>query len=199
VTDPGQTPTGTFDSPTGPRIAAGIAGAAAAVGSALVSFGVSLVAVTAVCIGWLIARKRGRPFTRGVSWLVGVGAIAALILSVLGAYATRLPSTMYRDLGRSLDSAQAVPPPAMPEWLRRVTPPNAQQQTPLTDALIKSRAFTIWTGVMGVTLMVGLIAAYAGTLGWGASLLLLYAATGHWLPRATPPGPPEKEHVRPPA
>ena len=158
-------------------------------GSALVSFGVSLVAITAVCIGWLIARKRGRPFTRGVSWLVGVGAIAALILSVLAAYATRLPSTMYRDFGRSLDSAQAAPPPAMPEWLRRVTPPNAQQQTPLTNAVIKSRAFTIWTGVMGVSLVVGLIATYAGTLGWGASLLLLYAATGRWLPGATPPGP----------
>lgn len=197
MTDPSQTPTATLDSPAGPRIVAGIGGAAAAVGSALVSFGVSLVAVTAVCIGWLIARKRGRPFTRGVSWLVGVGAIAALILIVVGAYATQLPSTVYRDVGRSLDSAQAAPPPAMPEWLRRVTPPNAQQQTPLTNAVIKSRAFTIWTGVMGVSLVVGLIAAYAGTLGWGASLLLLYAATGRWLPRATRPGPPEKEHIRP--
>ena len=65
------------------------------------------------------------------------------------------------------------------------------------DALIKSRAFTIWTGVMGVSLVVGLVAIYAGTLGWGASLLLLYAATGRWLPRATPPGPREKEHARP--
>ena len=189
---------GTFDSPTGgPRIVAGIAGAAAAVGSAFVTFGVSLLAITAVCTGWLIARKRGRPFTRGVSWLVGVGAVAALILIVMGAYATQLPSTVYRDVGRTLDSAQAAPPPALPEWMRRVTPPNAQQQTPLTNALIKSRAFTIWTGVMGVSLMVGLIAAYAGTLGWGASLLLLYAATGRWLPRAPPPGPPEKAHVRP--
>ena len=197
MTDPSHTPTATFDSPTGPRIVAGIAGAALAVGSAFVSFGVSFVAITVVCIGWLIARKRGRPFTRGVSWLVGVGAVAALVLIVVGAYATQLPSTVYRDVGRTLDSAQAAPPPAVPEWLRRVTPPNAQQQTAVTNALIKSRAFTIWTGVMGVSLVVGLVAIYAGTLGWGASLLLLYAATGRWLPRATPPGPREKEHARP--
>ena len=179
------------------RIAAGIAGAAAAVASAFVSFGVSLIAIIVVCVGWIIARKRGRPFTRGVSWLVGVGGVAALILVVVGAYATQFPSTVYRDAGRTLNSAQAAPPPAMPEWLRRVTPPTAQQQTPLTNALIKSRAFTIWTGVMAVSLIVGLIAAYAGTLGWGASLLLLYAVTGRWLPRAMPPGPPEKEHARP--
>ena len=197
MTDPSHTPTATFDSPTGPRIVAGIAGAALAVGSAFVSFGVSFVAIAVVCIGWLIARKRGQPFTRGVSWLVGVGAVAALILIVFGAYATKLPSTVYRDVGRTLDSAQAAPPPAVPEWLRRVTPPNAQQQTAVTNALIKSRAFTIWTGVMGVSLVVGLVAAYAGTLGWGASLLLLYAATGRWLPRATRPGPPGKEHIRP--
>jgi hypothetical protein len=168
---------------SGARIAGGVAGIGAAVASAFVSFGVSLVAVLAVLIGWLIARRRGRPFTRGASWLVGVSAVGAVILIVFGALATQLPANMYGEMRRMLDSAQAAPPPPPPEWLRKITPPNAQQQTPITNSLIKSRAFTIWTGVMGVTFTVALLAAYAGTLGWSASLLLLYGATGQWLPR----------------
>jgi hypothetical protein len=175
--------------PTGPRIAAGLAGVAAAVASVLLSFGVSLIAVAAVLIGWLVARRRARPFTRRVSWLVGVSAVGLAMLIVFGAFAMQLPSDTFRELGRSLDSAQAAPPPPPPEWLRKITPPSTQKQSPIASSLVKSRAFTIWTGVMGVTFTIALLAAYAGTLGWGASLLLLYGATGTWLPRAAPAAP----------
>lgn len=176
-------------SPAGARIAAAAGGVVLAVASAFVSFGGSLIAILAVVIGWLAARRRGRPFTRGRSWLVGVGAVGAVVLVAMGAYAAQLPRNSYSAFRRALDSTQtAAPAPAPPEWLRRITPPGAQQQAPLTDALVKSHAFTIWAVVMGVGFTVALVAAYAGTLGWAASMLILYGATGRWLPRATPSG-----------
>ena len=172
-------------SPSNLKRLATVGGVVAAVAGAFISFGASLVAVVAVVVGWVVARRRGRAFTRGVSWLVGVGAVAVAVLVVVAAVASQMPGSSFRDFTRAVDSAQAAPPPAPPEWLRKITPPNAQQQTPLTNSIIKSRAFTIWTGVMGVSFTVALAAAYAGTLGWGASLLLLYGMAGSWLPRGS--------------
>lgn len=171
---------------TGPRVTAAVAGVAAAVATAFISYGASLVAVVAVCIAWNIARRRGKPFTRGVSWLFGVGSVALGLVIVLGTFATQVPKESFSSFGKALDSVQTAPPPQPPEWLKKITPPNAQQPTPITNSLIRSRAFTIWTGVMGVSFAIALASAYAGTLGWGASILLLYGATGTWLPRARP-------------
>ena len=172
-------------SPANLRRLATIGGVVAAVAGAFISFGASLVAVLAVVVGWVLARRRGRPFTRGVSWLVGVGSVAVAVLVVVVAVASQMPGSSFRDFTRAVDSAQAAAPPAPPEWLRKITPPNAPQQTPLTNSIIKSRAFTIWTGVMGVSFTVALAAAYADTLGWGASLLLVYGMSGSWLPRGS--------------
>jgi hypothetical protein len=170
----------------GSRVTAAVAGVAAAVATAFISYGASLVAVVAVCTAWLIARRRGKPFTRGISWLFGVGSVALGLVIVLGAFATQVPKASFSAFGKALDSVQASPPPQPPEWLKKITPPNAQQPAPITNSLIRSRAFTIWTGVMGVSFTIALASAYAGTLGWGASMLLLYGATGAWLPRAKP-------------
>lgn len=188
VTEPGVPAAMPMPAPAARRAGAAIAGVAVAIGSAFMSFGGSLIAVLAIGIAWLIARRRGRPFTRGVSWLVGVGAVGAALLVAFGTVATRLPASAFSDFRRAMDSTRAAPPPPPPEWLRRITPPNAQQQAPLTNAFVKSRAFTVWAAAMGVTFVVGLLAAYAGSLGWGASILLLYAATGRWLPKAAPSG-----------
>ncbi|HUQ81163.1 MAG TPA: hypothetical protein VM076_08500 [Gemmatimonadaceae bacterium] len=160
-----------------------IGGVVAAVAGAFISFGASLVAVLAVVVGWFVARRRGQPLTRGVSWLVAAGSVAVALLMVVAVVASQMPRGSFRNFSRALDSAQTAPPPTPPEWLKKITPPNAQQQTPITNSIIRSRAFTIWTGVMGVSFAVALAAAYAGTLGWGAGLLLLYGMSGSWLPR----------------
>jgi hypothetical protein len=169
---------------------AGLAGIVFAIASVFITFGVSLVAMLAIGIAWAVARRRKRPLTRGVSWLVGSGTIGVITLMVAAIAMTRIPKSAFTELGRSIDSTAAAPPPPMPEWVRRVTPPAAQQQSPFTDSLVRSRAFTIWTMAMGGVMLVGLLAAYAGTLGWVAAMLGIYGATGNWLPRAEPVGPP---------
>jgi hypothetical protein len=199
--------------PSAARAAAMLAGIAVAIASVFVTLGVSLIAMLAIWIAWAVARRRSRPLTRGVSWLVGVGTIGALLLSALGVAMTQAPTNIFADYQRLMDSTAKMPPPPPPEWLRKITPPNAQQSSPLVDSFARSRAFTTWTLVMGIVLLAGILASYAGTLGWSASMLVAYGATGAWLPRATPDpslmtappisprvprpdGEPKSEHVR---
>ena len=169
--------------------AAGFAGVVFAIGSVLITFGVSLVAMLAIGIAWAVARRRKRPLTRGVSWLVGVGTVGTIILIVAAISMTRIPKRAFTELGRTIDSTAAAPPPPTPEWVRRVAP-QAQHPNPITDSIVRSRAFTIWAMVMGGLFVVGLLAAYAGSLGWVAAMLGVYAATGDWFPRSEPVGPP---------
>jgi hypothetical protein len=169
----------------GPRIAAGIGGVVVAIGAAVASAGGALIAMAAIAITWAIARRRGRPFTRGVSWLVGVGSVGAVLLIGAGVLATRLPPGTFSAVRRSMDSAAVAPPPPPPEWLRRITPPTPPQNPQLQQSLMRSAAFTAWAGTMTAVFTAGILAAYAGTLGWVASLLLLFAATGRWIPRAS--------------
>ena len=170
------------------RVAA-LAGVVLAIASLFLTFGASLVAMLAIGIAWAVARRRKRPLTRGVSWFVGAGTIGLVLLVAVAVAMTRIPRSAFTQLGRTIDSTAAAPPPPTPEWVRRITPP-AQQQSPITNSLVRSRAFTIWMMVMGGVLMVGLVAAYAGTLGWVAAMLGVYAITGDWLPTAEPIGPP---------
>lgn len=161
-----------------------VAGIALAVASVFISFGASIVAMVAIWITWGIARRRGRPLTRGVAWVVGAGSVGAVVLSVFAVFvATQVPRSQLTNLKRSMDSAATAPQKPPPEWLRKITPPNAQQQSPLVNSVVRSSAFTIWTMVMGLTFFAGLLGAYAGTLGWLASMLLAYGATGSWFAR----------------
>jgi len=179
-----------FDSdPIFPRIAAGIGGIIIAIGAVIVTFGGALIALIAIGIAFAIARRRKRPLTRGKGWLVGAGTLAALLLVAVGASIASTPKKTFTELQRTMDSTAAAPPPAMPEWLRRMTPP-VQQRSPIADSLVRSRAFTAWTLAMGMALVISMLASYAGSLGWAVAMLGIYAITGRWLPRAEPVGPP---------
>ena len=163
-----------------------IAGIALAVASVFISFGASIVAMVAIWIAWVVARRRGRALTRGVSWIVGVAAVGASLLSLFAVFlATQVPRRDLTNFKQAMDSAAAAPQKPLPEWLRKITPPNAQQQSPLMESVVRSSAFTIWTMVMGVTFFAGLLGAYAGTLGWMASMLFVYGVTGAWFARGT--------------
>lgn len=169
---------------------AALAGIVFAIGSVFITFGGSLVAMLAIGVAWAIARRRGRPLTRGAGWLVGALTVGTLILAGAAVAMTRVPQATFADFGRAMDSTATAPPPAPPEWLRKITPPNAQRPSPTAEAFVRSRAFTIWTAVMGLVLAAGLLAAYAGSLGWMAAMLVCYGITGDWLPRSEPIGPP---------
>ena len=164
------------------KVGAVIAGTALAVVSVFITFGASIIAMAAIWIGWAVARRRSRPLTRGISWVVGVGAVGAVVLSVFAFFlATRVPRSELTNLKRAVDSAAAAPQQPPPEWLRKITPPNAQQ--PVVHSVVRSSVFTLWMMVMGVTFFAALLGAYAGTLGWAASMLLAYGATGSWFAR----------------
>lgn len=167
-----------------------LAGIVFAIGSVFITFGGSLVATLAIGIAWAIARRKGRPLTRGAGWLVGSATVGTLILAGAAVAMTRVPKATFADFSRAMDSTAKAPPPPPPEWLRRITPPNAQRPSPVADAFVRSHAFTIWTAVMGIVLGAGLLAAYAGSLGWVAAMLICYGMTGDWLARAAPIGPP---------
>jgi hypothetical protein len=167
---------------------AAIAGICLAVASVPITFGASIVAMVAIWIAWAVARRRKQPLTRGVSWLWGAGAVGTLVIAVAAFGVTQMPKGAFREMKRAMDSASAGPQPPPPEWLRKITPPSAQRQSALTESMIRSSAFTTWTLVIGAGLLVALVSAYAGTLGWMSSMLLVYAATGAWLaPGATDP------------
>ena len=163
-----------------------IAAVALAVASVFISFGASIVAMVAIWIAWAVARRRGQSLTRGVAWVVGAGAVGAVLLGVFAIFlATQVPRSDLANFKRAMDSTAAAPQKPPPEWLRKITPPNAQQPSPIMDSVVKSSAFTIWTLVMGVLFFVGLLGAYAGTLGWVASMLMAYGVTGAWFARGT--------------
>ena len=169
---------------TNARRGAVIGGIALAVGSVFVTFGTSLVAMIGVWVAAVIGKRRHSPLTRGVSWIVAVGSVGVVALGafilVIG---TQVPRSELAKIKQAVDSASAAPQKPPPEWLRKITPPNAQRPSPMVDSVIKSSAFSIWTMVIGFTFLGAMVGLYAGTLGWIASMLLAYGATGDWFPR----------------
>ena len=172
-------------SSTGARVGTALAGILTTAVAALFSFGAAAIAVIGMGIGYVVMKRRGRRLTRGLSWVVAVGSVAAVALVVFAVFALRAEAGTLTTVKRAMDSAAAKPPPPPPEWFRRITPPNVQRQNELTDKLVRSKAFTAWTMVIGGVFGVGFLATIAGSMGWVGGFLLLHSATGSWLPRAT--------------
>ena len=170
---------------TGARIGTAIAGVLTTAVVALFSLGTAVIAVIAMGIGYVVMKRRGRRLTRGLSWVVAVGSVGAVVLVVFAVFALQAGAGTFTDVQRAMDSAAAKPPPPPPEWLKRITPPNVQRQNELTEKMVRSKAFTAWTMVIGGVFGVGFLSTIAGSMGWVGGFLLLHAATGSWLPRAT--------------
>lgn len=172
-------------SSNGARVGTAIVGILVTAVAALFSFGAAAIAVIGMGIGYVVMKRRGRRLTRGLSWVVAVGSVAAVALVVFAVFALQAEAGTFHDVKRAMDSASAKPPPPPPEWLKKITPPNVQRQNELTDKMIRSKAFTAWTMVVGGVFGVGFLASIAGSIGWVGGFLLLHSATGSWLPRAT--------------
>ena len=172
-------------SSTGARVGTAIAGVVTTAVAALFSLGAAAIAVVGMCIGYVVMKRKGRRLTRGLSWVVAVGSVAAVALVLFALFALQAEAGTFNGVKQAMDSAAAKPPPPPPEWLKKITPPNVQRQNELTDKMMRSKAFTVWTMVVGGVFGVGFLATIAGSMGWVGGFLLLHSATGTWLPRAT--------------
>ncbi len=165
------------------RIAAAIAGAITLFISSSFTVGTVLVAPLGVLAARALARRRQRPFTRGTAW-VGAFVISLVAVPVVfaGIFAMAPPGTV-AAVRAAMDSAQADQKPAeMPEWLKRMNPPAAQQQNAIAEKMMASTPFTVFIlTFVGVVLTV-IFGTIAGSIGWVASMLFGYAITGRWLP-----------------
>ena len=169
----------------GARAGSAVAGTLFTVAVGIVTLGAAVFAVVAMAIGYVVMKRRGRRLTRGVSWFVAVGGVAAALFLVFAGFAVQTKAGTFSNVRRAMDSAAALPPPPPPKWLERITPPNVQRQNQMTDKLIRSKQFTIWTMLMGGVFGVGFVSTVIGSVGWVGGFLLLHAATGSWIPRAT--------------
>jgi hypothetical protein len=153
--------------------------------AAVFSLGAAIIAVIGMGVGYVVMKRRGRRLTRGLSWVVAAGSVMAVALVVFAIFALQAEAGTFSGVRQAMDSAAAKPPPPPPAWLKRITPPNVQRQNEMTDKVIRSKAFTVWTMVVGGVFGVSFLAMIVGSVGWVGGFLLLHSATGSWLPRAT--------------
>jgi hypothetical protein len=111
-----------------------------------------------------------------------VSAATVAILFVAGAFASMLPTGSWHRISQAADSASVEaakqPPPA---WINRVAPGAADRSAMArynTPASLRT-FLTIW----GLAMAVGMVGGAIGTIGWLASMLLVFYASGHWLRR----------------
>jgi len=172
-------------SSTGARVGTAVAGVLTTAVAAVFSLGAAAIAVIGMSVVYIVMKRKGRRLTRGLSWVVAVGSVAVIALVVVAVFALQAEAGTFKGVKSAMDSAAAKPPPPPPEWLKKITPPNVQRQNEMTDKMMRSKAFTMWSLVVGGVFGVSVLATIAGSMGWVGGFLLLHAATGSWLPRAT--------------
>jgi hypothetical protein len=121
------------------------------------------------------ARRRGEDLTPGRSW---VAASIASSLAIAGAFAlvaVRSPDRTFERFRQVAAAREAAPSPKPPAWLARAFPETTQPPDPLTQRVLKSRAFTVYFGVMGVGMAMAVLGVLTGSLGWAGTTLLTNA------------------------
>ena len=157
----------------GVRLLSAVAGVLVLLVSALFTIGASLVAPFGILVSRIVARRRGRPITRRGAWLGAVVASSigfALALVVLIARSPTNPFQAALAPAAGSDTQSAAAPPS---WFTRVFP--QQRSSPFTEHVIKSRAFRIYFGIVGIALSCLIAGAVAGTAGWLGTSLCGYA------------------------
>jgi hypothetical protein len=103
-----------------------------------------------------------------MSWFAAIGGstiTSGILLAVALSYT-------HGDFFREIQSASDAPPP---EWLQRISPPNKT-----ADAVVRSRPFAVYIGLMTAAFMCLILGSFSGTVGWSSTALLGYAMTGRW-------------------
>ena len=181
------------------RIMAAVAGAVLLGVSALFSFGLAAAAPIGMLVAALVARRRGVGLTRGASWLGAVVAVIVTILLAGGVVAVKSPPGTFANFQHSYDSVSVEAGKRRPpEWIQRISPRAAQRRANATDSTAKlPRGALIWVYVVGGLFACGFLGSFAGSLGWGAGLLLAFAMLGRWLPGESVPTDQRQAHPDP--
>ena len=170
------------------RVAAALVGLAALLATSLVTAGGAFVGVVGMTVAYAIAKRRGRPLTRGASWIGAVAASGLAILVVAALTFSLLPPGTLTTIQRGYDSAmvanRTAPPPP---WLERIAPGSSTRaRSPLAAHPGLEKGINMWSAVMGGMLFWAISSVFVGTLGWACGVLLAFALAGRWLPRRTP-------------
>ncbi len=165
------------------RVVAGIGGTIALLGAALVTFGAVLLAPLGMWIADRVTRRRLGTLTLASSWfgaVVTVTVVLALVGVVAFARSPVINSPATRHIVDSVRTAERQKPP--PAWMERIAPGSTSRRNmAIEEKLNESPAFMNVMTVVGGLLLVEFIAVIVGTFGWGAGLLLAYAARGTWI------------------
>ena len=169
---------------TGKRILIGIGGVVLLALGAVITLGAELVGCAAIVVAWFVMRRRKRRLTRVKAWLVSVVATAIPLIVIFAASVIAAPKVPEDQQRKNIAAARARTRDSMPEWLKKLTP--AQQQTsPAADSiaqkLLENKGFMVWIVAMGALLGSAMVALFAGTIGWGATMILFRAVTDEWM------------------
>jgi hypothetical protein len=161
------------------RIAAFVAGLAILIGAAIVSIGAALCAPIGVWLFTRFQRSRGRRFDAFGSWMSAAGAVAIGLILVACVIATQVPPGTMSRIRQASDSASAQaakqPPPA---WLDRFVPGGAARYSASKQSAAYTNAATM---IFGFAILACVLGSIIGSLGWIASMLLMFSTSGRWL------------------
>ena len=171
------------------RILIGLGGVVLLGIGVVVTLGTALIGIAAIVVAWFVIRRRGGQLTRMRAWVVSVVATVVPLIVVFAVSLMTSPSvTPAQRKEMSVRRAQARE--SLPNWLRSLSP-GQQQAAPAADSiaekLLDNRGFMVWLGAMGALIGSSLIGLFAGSLSWGAAMLLFRAGRGEWLGTSLPP------------
>jgi len=154
------------------RLLVGLAGALILCLSALFTLGIALAAPVGVLTAAAWASRRGQRLTLGRSWLAAAIASSLALVGVFAVAAARAPEGALQRFQQAAAEREAAPAVEPPAWLARVFPQATRQPDPLTERVLKSRALTVYFGLMGAGMAVVLLGAIVGSFGWAGTMLL---------------------------
>jgi hypothetical protein len=149
-----------------------------------ISVGFALAAPLGMWYAAVLARRRGRTFTRGATWVSAVAGVLVAIVLGLGALTVHDPG-MWRPIFSVADSttsapAASTPPPA---FLERLAPESVRQATSTArPSTMLVQVILAWS--LGFALVLG--SAIYGTVGWTVGMLVGFAVRGRWPGRRAP-------------
>jgi hypothetical protein len=157
------------------RLLVGLAGGVILGLSALFTLGTSLAAPFGVMAAASWARRRERPLTRIRSWLGAVTASSLAIICAFALAAARAPEGAFQQIQDAAARSEQAPTAQPPAWIARVFPQATRPPDPVTEGIVRSRAFTVYFGLMGAGIAVAILGTMVGSVGWAGTMLLARA------------------------
>jgi hypothetical protein len=156
------------------RIAAFGAGAFIILVGSLFTLGAVLLCPIGILLVWWFVRRRGRRLSRLGAWVAATSTCAVVFVSAILVGFALMPEGSFSEVMSAAETAE----PAGPEWLQRMAP-QSREATPI-DEFMSSKPVTVYFGIIGGVLPVLIMGCIAGSIGWGAALLMGFGVAGYW-------------------